>query len=285
MLPRHRRHRRPPRQERRRPRPRRSGLARLLRVPCLGRFQPLPPPQPRPPRKRRYHPDRRAPRRSGHAQRDTRTGSARQRSRARGHRAANPADADSQFRRRAHHCRTRRCQPPAAVRQTARAATYEPPPSTSASQPSPPPAVSTSPTKVIASPVADRARATITPGTQPQSAARHRAGCPLPLPALSTACRKPSREVHQDVSRSPACPARHSSVRSPPSFRPDRRARHAGARSAGKGWPVFGPPRRRRQASLTAASTTAGSPRRGCGLPIQQTNHQKASAKDHQKMN
>ena len=90
-----------------------------LRVPCLGRFQPLPPPQPRSPRKRRYHADRRAPRRSGHAQRDTRTRSTRQRSRARGHRTANPADADSQFRRRAHHCRTHRCQPPAAVRLNA----------------------------------------------------------------------------------------------------------------------------------------------------------------------
>ncbi len=119
---------------------------------------------------------------------------------------------------------------------------YEPPPSTSASQPSPPPAVSTSPTKVIASRVADRARATITPGKQPQSAAQHRTSYPLPLPALSTAWRKPSREVHQDKSCSPACPARHSSVRSPPSFRPDRRARHAGARSGGQGWPVFGPP-------------------------------------------
>ena len=127
-------------------------------------------------------------------------------------------------------------------RRAARAATYEPPPSTSASQPSPPPAVSTSPTKVIASPVADSAGATIAPGTQPQSAAQHRASCPLPLPALSTAWRKPSREVHQDKSCSPACPARHSSVRSPPSFRPDRRARHAGARSGGQGWPVFGPP-------------------------------------------
>src|SRR5208283_4363332 len=65
-----------------------------------------------------------------------------------------------------------------------------PPPSTSASLPSSPPADSASPTKVIASPVADSARTTIKPGTQPQSAARHRAGCPLPLPALSTAWRK-----------------------------------------------------------------------------------------------
>ena len=81
---------------------------------------------------------------------------------------------------------TARCHSPSC----ARAAASEPPPSTSASPPLPPPAASASPTKVIASPVADRARATITPGTQPQSAARHRAGCPLPLPALSTAWRK-----------------------------------------------------------------------------------------------
>src|SRR5262249_29867053 len=32
----------------------------------------------------------------------------------------------------------------------------------------------------------------------------------------------------------------------------------AGARSGGQGWPAFGPPRQRRAASLTAASTTAG---------------------------
>ena len=43
----------------------------------------------------------------------------------------------------------------------ARAAASAPPPSTSASPPLPPPAASASPTKVIASPVADRARATI----------------------------------------------------------------------------------------------------------------------------
>ena len=46
-------------------------------------------------------------------------------------------------------------------------------------------------------------------------------------------------------------------VRSAPSFRPDLHARFAGARSGGQGWPVFGPPRQRREASLTAASTTA----------------------------
>ncbi len=111
---------------------------------------------------------------------------------------------------------------------------YEPPPSMSASQPSPPRAVSTTPTKVIASPVADRARATITPGTEPQSAAQHRASCPLPLPAVSIARRKPSREVHQDKSCSPACPARRSSVRSPilPS-RPPRATRRRAPRRSG----------------------------------------------------
>src|SRR5271166_6081910 len=60
---------------------------------------------------------------------------------------------------------------------------------------------------------------------------------------------------------------RHPSVRSPPSFRPDLRARHAGARSGGQGWPVFGPPRQRREASLTAASTTAASTASGLRSP------------------
>ena len=49
----------------------------------------------------------------------------------------------------------------------------------------------------------------------------------------------------------------HPFVRSAPSFRPDLRAPRAGARSGSQGWPVFGPPRQRREASLTAASTTA----------------------------
>ena len=51
----------------------------------------------------------------------------------------------------------------------------------------------------------------------------------------------------------------HPLVRSAPSFRPDPHAPCAGAHSGGQGWPVFGPPRQRRAASLTAASTTAGS--------------------------
>jgi hypothetical protein len=51
----------------------------------------------------------------------------------------------------------------------------------------------------------------------------------------------------------------HPLVRSAPSFRPDPHAPRAGAHSGGQGWPVFGPPRQRRAASLTAASTTAGS--------------------------
>jgi hypothetical protein len=59
-----------------------------------------------------------------------------------------------------------------------------------------------------------------------------------------------------------------------PSFRPDLRAASAVARSGCQGWPVFGPPRQRRAASLTAASTAACSivsgprsptpPREGC---------------------
>jgi len=79
----------------------RPRVARLLRVPCLGRFQPLPPPQPRSPRKRRYHPDHRAPRRSGHAQRDTRTRSTRQRPRARGLRRPHDRDRGVRIRLRA----------------------------------------------------------------------------------------------------------------------------------------------------------------------------------------
>jgi len=40
------------------------------------------------------------------------------------------------------------------------------------------------------------------------------------------------------------------SVRSAPSFRPDLHARYADARSGGQGWPAFGPPLQRREASL-----------------------------------
>src|SRR5215467_6041290 len=43
-----------------------------------------------------------------------------------------------------------------------------------------------------------------------------------------------------------------------PFFRPGPLVPSAGARSGGQGWPAFGPPRQRRAASLTAASTTAG---------------------------
>jgi hypothetical protein len=49
----------------------------------------------------------------------------------------------------------------------------------------------------------------------------------------------------------------HPFVRLAPSFHPDLRAARAVERSGGQGWPVFGPPRQRRAASLTAASTTA----------------------------
>ena len=157
---------------------------------------------------------------------------------------------------------TARCHSP----NCAHAAASAPPPSTSASPPLPPPAASASPTKVIASPVADRARATIS-REHSHNRRRHRAGCPPPLPDLSTAWRKRQREAHQDMSRSAACPARHPFVRSQPSFRPDLRARHAGARSGGQGWPVFGPPRQRREASLTVASTTAASIASGLRSP------------------
>jgi hypothetical protein len=47
------------------------------------------------------------------------------------------------------------------------------------------------------------------------------------------------------------------SVRSAPSFHPDLHVRSADARSGGQGWPAFGPPLQRREASLTAASTAA----------------------------
>src|SRR5580658_8998029 len=80
-----------------------------------------------------------------------------------------------------------------------------------------------------------------------------------------------SRRRLQGLTRRCRCQAFHASppcrhqlsshplVRSAPSFRPDPHAPRAGARSGGQGWPVFGPPRQRRAASLTAASTTAGS--------------------------
>ena len=80
-----------------------------------------------------------------------------------------------------------------------------------------------------------------------------------------------SRRRLQGLTRRRRCQAFHASppcrhqlsshplVRSAPSFRPDPHAPRAGAHSGGQGWPVFGPPRQRRAASLTAASTTAGS--------------------------
>ncbi len=89
----------------------------------------------------------------------------------------------------------------------------------------------------------------------------------LPLPGIPTACGNGKWEVSQDLSelrsgrkmRTTGRPALafHPFVRSAPSFHPDLRAARAGARSGGQGWPVFGPPRQRRAASLTAASTTA----------------------------
>ena len=84
-----------------------------------------------------------------------------------------------------------------------------------------------------------------------------------------------SQEPGQCQLRAPP-PSVHPSVRSVPSFRPDLRAPHAGARSGGQGWPVFGPPRQRRAASLTAASTTACSPASGDGRPHTKTKSKKA---------
>ena len=52
---------------------------------------------------------------------------------------------------------------------------------------------------------------------------------------------------------------------------PDPPAPCAGAHSGGQGWPVFGPPRQRRAASLTAASTTAGSIASGASRRTHQT--------------
>ena len=73
----------------------------------------------------------------------------------------------------------------------------------------------------------------------------------------------------------------HPFVRSAPSFRPDLRTASAVAHSGGQGWPVFGPPRQRRVASLTAASTAARSV--ASGTDPHQSVHQKARAHRHQK--
>src|SRR3974390_3592457 len=85
---------------------------------------------------------------------------------------------------------------------------------------------------------------------------------PLPLPEHYRTCRKRKWEVlrHYVVLSNPF-------VRSAPSFRPDLRAVRAVERSGGQGWPVFGPPRQRRAASLTAASTTASSTASGLRSP------------------
>jgi hypothetical protein len=73
----------------------------------------------------------------------------------------------------------------------------------------------------------------------------------------------------------------HPFVRSAPSFRPDLRTASAVARSGGQGWPVFGPPRQRRVASLTAASTAARSV--ASGTDPHHSVHQKAPTNHHQK--
>ena len=92
-----------------------------------------------------------------------------------------------------------------------------------------------------------------------------------------------SRRRLQGLTRRCRCQAFHASppcrhqlsshplVRSAPSFRPDPHAPRAGAHSGGQGWPVFGPPRQRRVASLTAASTTAGSIASGASRRTHQT--------------
>src|SRR5712672_2774807 len=89
---------------------------------------------------------------------------------------------------------------------------------------------------------------------------------PLPLPEHYTTCRKRKWEVlrHHVV-------LSHPFVRSAPSFRPDLHTARAVARSGGQGWPVFGPPRQRRAASLTAVSTTAGLSASGPKSPHQRT--------------
>ena len=199
--------------------------------------------------------------------RDTRTRSTRQRSRARGHRTANPADADSQFRRRAHHCRTHRCQPPAAVRRAARAA------------PRPHPAASANPTKVIASPVADRARATI---SREHSHNRQHDIAPAARFRFQLSLQRGGSGSGKSIKiclRSVACPARPTSRHRPtaaaaPSFcsiaaiLPSRPARATCRRAQRRSRMArLRPPRQRREASLTAASTTAGSIASGLRSP------------------
>src|SRR5208282_4097952 len=63
----------------------------------------------------------------------------------------------------------------------------------------------------------------------------------------------------------------HPFVRSAPSFRPDLHTARAVAHSGGQGWPVFGPPRQRRAASLTVASTAARLVASGCLAGTHQT--------------
>ena len=73
---------------------------------------------------------------------------------------------------------------------------------------------------------------------------------------------------------SPPCRHRlsfHPFVRSAPSFRPDLHTARAVAHSGGQGWPVFGPPRQRRAASLTVASTAARLVASGCLAGTHQT--------------
>jgi hypothetical protein len=85
---------------------------------------------------------------------------------------------------------------------------------------------------------------------------------PLSLPEHYRTCRKRKWEVlrHHVVLSNPF-------VRSAPSFRPDLRPVRAVERSGGQGWPVFGPPRQRRAASLTAASTAACCVASGADFP------------------
>src|SRR5271167_357114 len=90
---------------------------------------------------------------------------------------------------------------------------------------------------------------------------------PLPLPGHYTADRSGSGKS----TMSTPTLSFHPFVRSAPSFRPDLHTARAVAHSGGQGWPVFGPPRQRRAASLTVASTAARLVASGCLAGTHQT--------------
>src|SRR5277367_5140818 len=90
---------------------------------------------------------------------------------------------------------------------------------------------------------------------------------PLPLPGHYTADRKRKWEVHH-VDTDTLVP----SFCSIGTILPPRPAHsRAVAHSGGQGWPVFGPPRQRRAASLTVASTAARLVASGCLAGTHQT--------------